>query len=169
MERVEDLADVLAYHSFEALELARASGGDLAGLEERALRFLVLAGDRAKGLDPARAGVMYERALSLAPEGDPIRGEILHDLGYVEFQRGRYRRSRDLLQEAIPALYAAGKPARAADVKVFLRRRPRHDRAIEGPIGVCSTRRSSSSRASHQGRSSSAPMRGGRAGTPHRA
>ena len=119
-ERVEDLADVLAYHSFEALELARASGGDLTGLEERALRFLVLAGDRAKGLDPVQAGVMYERALSLASEGDPIRGEILHDLGYVEFQRGRYRRSRALLREAIPALQAAGKPARAADVKVLL-------------------------------------------------
>ena len=84
------------------------------------MRFLILAGDRAKDLDPAQALVMYERALSLAPEGDPVRAEILHDLGFVEFTRGRYGRSRDLLQEAIPALRAAGKPARAADANVLL-------------------------------------------------
>ena len=77
--RVEDLADVLAYHSFEALELTRASGGDVSGLEQQALRFLVLAGDRARNLDTAQAVVMYERALELAPEGDPVRGEILHE------------------------------------------------------------------------------------------
>ncbi|MGZ8601432.1 MAG: adenylate/guanylate cyclase domain-containing protein [Actinomycetota bacterium] len=119
-ERVEDLADVLAYHSFEALELARASGGELTGLEQQALRFLVLAGERARGLDAPQAQGMFERALELATEGDPVRAEILRDLAGVEWSRGRFGRSRELLEEAIPALLAAGRPARAADAKVML-------------------------------------------------
>jgi class 3 adenylate cyclase/tetratricopeptide (TPR) repeat protein len=119
-ERLVDLADVLAYHSFEALELTRASGGGTSSLERQALRFLVLAGARARSLDPAQALVMYERALSLAHEGDPVRAEILASLGLVEFLRGRFGRSRDLLEEAIPALHAAGQPARAADAKALL-------------------------------------------------
>ena len=118
--RGEDLADVLAYHSFEALKLSRASGAAVSGLERQALRFLVLAGDRATSLDPAQAQVMYERALSLAPEGDPVRAETLASLGYVEFLLGRFGRSRELLEEAIPALHAAGQPARAAEVKCLL-------------------------------------------------
>ena len=85
-----------------------------------ALRFLVLAGDRANNLDAAQAVVMYERALELAPEGDPVRGEILHELALVEWSRGRFGRSRELLEEAIPSLHAAGRPARAADSKVLL-------------------------------------------------
>ena len=118
--RVEDVADVLAYHSFEALGLARASGGDVSGLEQRALRFLVLAGDRASNLDVAHARVMYERALELASEEDPTRGEILHGLAFVEYSSGRYGRSRELLEESIPSLQAADRPARAADSKVLL-------------------------------------------------
>ncbi len=119
-ERLEDLADVLAYHSFEALELTRASGGEVSGLEREALRFLVLAGDRAGGLDATQAGVMYERALALAHDGDPVRAEILRHLAGVELSRGRFGRSRELLEEALPALHAAGDPAGAADAKVFL-------------------------------------------------
>ena len=118
--RVADLADVLAYHSFEALELTRASGGDVSGLEQQALRFLVLAGDRASNLDTAQAVVMYERALELTPEGDPVRGEVLNALALVEWSRGRYGRSRELLEEAIPSLHAADRPARAASSKAFL-------------------------------------------------
>ncbi|HET6713428.1 MAG TPA: adenylate/guanylate cyclase domain-containing protein [Actinomycetota bacterium] len=118
--RVEDLADVLAYHWFEALELTRASGGEVSGLERQALRFLVLAGDRARGLEASQAQAMYERALGLAPEGDPVRAEILRDLAGVEWSRGHFGRSRELLEEAIPALLAAGRPARAADAKVML-------------------------------------------------
>ena len=117
---MEDLAEVLAYHSLEAVELTRAWGGETSALERQALRFLVLAGDRASSLDPRQAVVGYERALELAPEGDPVRAEILASLGVVEFLRGRFGRSRDFLEEAIPALRAACRPARAAEVKGFL-------------------------------------------------
>jgi class 3 adenylate cyclase len=56
-ERVEDLADVLAYHYSTALDLARAAGQaeQAAELEAPALRFLGLAGERALGLDTAAA------------------------------------------------------------------------------------------------------------------
>ena len=49
--RVEDFADVLAYHYATALELARAAGDteQAAELEAPALRFLILAGERALG------------------------------------------------------------------------------------------------------------------------
>ena len=55
--RVEDLADVLAYHYSTALDLARAAGeADWAAeLEAPARRFLTLAGERAFGLDTTAA------------------------------------------------------------------------------------------------------------------
>src|SRR5439155_8432847 len=70
-ERVEDLADVLAYHYSTALELARAAGqtDQATELEAPALRFLTLAGERALGLDTAAALGNFERALALAPPG----------------------------------------------------------------------------------------------------
>ncbi len=72
-ERVEDLADVLAYHYATALELAKAAGqtGQASELEAPALKFLSLAGERALGLDTAAALSNLERALALAPEGHP--------------------------------------------------------------------------------------------------
>ena len=119
-ERAEDVADVLAYHYLEALELARAAGGDAAELEERALRFLSLAGDRAANLDPARAQTMYEQALDLAPPGDPARPGILLGLADVLRLMNRYARSRGLLESAIPGFLEIGEPARAAEAKVLL-------------------------------------------------
>src|SRR5438445_12468535 len=56
-ERVEDLAEVLAHHYLQALELAEAAG-DAAQAEELAAparRLPALAGERALGLDPAQA------------------------------------------------------------------------------------------------------------------
>ena len=72
-DRVEDLADVLAYHYATALELARAAGqaDQAATLEEPARRFLALAGERALGLDTTAALTNLERALALTPVGPP--------------------------------------------------------------------------------------------------
>ncbi len=71
--RVEDLADMLAYHYTAALDLARRTGNtdQAAELEAPALRFLTLAGERALGLDTAAALASFERALMLTPEGHP--------------------------------------------------------------------------------------------------
>ena len=66
-ERVEDLAEVLAHHYLQALEVAEAAG-DTEQAEELALparRFLTLAGERALGLDTAQAEARLARALQL--------------------------------------------------------------------------------------------------------
>ena len=82
-ERVEDLADVLAYHYATALELAQAAGQteQASELEAPALKFLSLAGERALGLDTAAALANLERALALAPPGHPERPEALARFG----------------------------------------------------------------------------------------
>jgi predicted ATPase len=64
-ERVEDLAEVLAYHYLQALELADAAGDaeHARQLATPARRFLALAGERALGLDAAQAEpVLRERS-----------------------------------------------------------------------------------------------------------
>jgi class 3 adenylate cyclase/tetratricopeptide (TPR) repeat protein len=74
-ERVADHAEVLAHHYATALALARATGAteDAISLQELAARFQVLAGDRAMGLDVARADAYYQRALQHYPPSDPRR------------------------------------------------------------------------------------------------
>ena len=77
--RVEDLADVLAYHYATALDLARAAGETdrAAELEAPARRFLTLAGERALGLDTTAALTNLERALALTPPTHPGRPDAL--------------------------------------------------------------------------------------------
>src|SRR5206468_2181168 len=72
-ERVEDLAELLAHHYLQAVELAEAAG-DGEQAEELAVparRFLALAGERALGLDTAQAEERLARALELTPTEDP--------------------------------------------------------------------------------------------------
>ncbi|CAN5212894.1 hypothetical protein BH09ACT13_BH09ACT13_16470 [soil metagenome] len=78
-ERAEDLADVLAYHTTEALELAESAGlaAEAGELRESARRYLVLAGERAMRLDVGRAHELFERALQLTPPGHDERPRIL--------------------------------------------------------------------------------------------
>ncbi len=71
-ERIEDMADVLAYHTTEAISLAEAAGdaGLAAAVAPRAGRYALLAGERALGLDAMRAVQLLERAVELSPEND---------------------------------------------------------------------------------------------------
>jgi tetratricopeptide (TPR) repeat protein len=72
-DRLEDLAEVLAHHYLQALDLAEASGdtAQAGELARPARRFLTLAGDRALGLDTAQAEARLARALELTPPDDP--------------------------------------------------------------------------------------------------
>jgi class 3 adenylate cyclase/tetratricopeptide (TPR) repeat protein len=108
--RVEDLADVLAYHYATALDLARAAGQNeqASEVEAPALRFLSLAGERALGLNTAAALAHLERALQLAQPGHPERPEALVQFGAAAFQAGRSAEAAAALEEAIDSLRAKG-------------------------------------------------------------
>ena len=115
-ERVEDLADVLAYHYETALELAQAAGQNIqaAELEAPALRFLSLAGERALGLDTAAAIASSERALALNPEGHPERAAALARFGEAAFHASRLAEAAEALEEAARLFREAGDRRAAA-------------------------------------------------------
>jgi class 3 adenylate cyclase/tetratricopeptide (TPR) repeat protein len=115
-DRVEDLADVLAYHYATGLELARAAGQteQAAELETPALRFLGLAGDRALGLDTEAALESFERALALTPTDHPERAAGLARFGEAAQYAGRFGDAKDALEEAISAFRGTGDLAAAA-------------------------------------------------------
>jgi class 3 adenylate cyclase len=102
-DRVEDVADVLAYHYTTALDLTQAAGDtdDAAGLESQTWRFLTLAGGRALNLDSSRAVALLERALSLTPSGHPDRGATLVLFARAIELAGRYADSAVALEEAL--------------------------------------------------------------------
>ena len=105
-ERVEDLADVLAFHYTRALDLARAAGetGEADELEGPALRFLSKAGERALGLDTEAALSNLERALALTSPEHPERPAVLALFGEVAAQASRLTESAAALEESIAAL-----------------------------------------------------------------
>jgi class 3 adenylate cyclase/tetratricopeptide (TPR) repeat protein len=108
--RVEDLADVLAYHYATAFELARAAGESerASQLEAPALRFLGLAAERALGLDTAAALASSEHALALAPVGHPDRAPALARFGGAVFHAGRFSDAAEALEEAIASFRVRG-------------------------------------------------------------
>ncbi|MFZ0323858.1 MAG: adenylate/guanylate cyclase domain-containing protein [Actinomycetes bacterium] len=121
--RLEDLADVLAYHYATAHSLAVAAGdNDLAAeLADPALRFLTLAGDRAVSLDTAAAVVAYEQALTLTPPGHPNRANTLTRFGRAALEAARYGDAASALDEAIRRFREAGDLRAAAEAMSRLR------------------------------------------------
>ena len=121
-DRVEDLADILAYHSLQALDLTRAAGqADAAReLEAPALRFLVLAGERALNLDTVSADASLRRALELAPNGHPERARILALGAHGAEMRGDVSEAVPLYEEAIAAYRATGDDAKADEATLGL-------------------------------------------------
>gem|GEM_PF-122443 len=119
-ERVEDLSEILAYHYEAALHLARASGEQGEDLEAQALRFLLLAGGRALGLDTAKAEAHFARALALAPEGNPARPGLLVRWAEAARHAGRDAEAARSLREAIAAYRERGDRAETARAMVPL-------------------------------------------------
>ena len=115
-ERVEDLAEVLAYHYLEALELTEAAGGteQAEELAVSARRFLALAGERALGLDTAQAEARLARALELTPADDPEWPELLVRWADAALQAGRSREAADALDLALASLRDRGETETAA-------------------------------------------------------
>ena len=105
-DRVDDLADLLAHHYTQALEIARAAGRpeEADELAAAARRFLRLAGERAVGLDTARAGTRFEQALALMRDDDPGRPELVLRSAEVALHAGRPREAAEALEAVLPEL-----------------------------------------------------------------
>ena len=106
-DRLEDQAEILVYHYGEALELFRAAGEERPEIEASLVRFLLLAGDRAMGLDIPAAEAAYRRALATMSDG-AVRAGVLVKLGDALQPLGRLQESVAAYEEAIPTLLAAG-------------------------------------------------------------
>jgi class 3 adenylate cyclase/tetratricopeptide (TPR) repeat protein len=113
--RLEDHAEMVAHHYVNALELARASRETVAGLEERTVRALREAGERAQTLNAlAHAANYLRQARALAPEDADLLlryGRVLHlqdHSGEAELTHARDR------------LLAAGNLAAAAEATLLL-------------------------------------------------
>jgi class 3 adenylate cyclase/tetratricopeptide (TPR) repeat protein len=121
-DRVEDVADVLAHHYSTALDLARAVGDDAQSseLEGPALRFLVLAGERALDLDVSAAVGLLERALALSPPGHTDRPTVLRRYGAATNASGRTKDAIAAYEEALDGFRAAGDALATADVLMRL-------------------------------------------------
>jgi DNA-binding SARP family transcriptional activator/tetratricopeptide (TPR) repeat protein len=117
--RREDHVELLAHHYAQALELARAIGGETGELEERARSTLRDAGDHAASLGALPSAVrFYGQALELWPEDDPERGVLLlrraHARLFTEID------VEEELQAAAESLLAAGDRLRAAEATALL-------------------------------------------------
>jgi class 3 adenylate cyclase/tetratricopeptide (TPR) repeat protein len=121
-ERVEDLADVLAHHSLQALELTRAAGqtDETEELEAAARRYLALAGERALALDVDRAEQSLARALALTPAGHPERARLLERWAQAAQQQNRLQEAREALEEALAHYREQGERVAAGRVLTAL-------------------------------------------------
>jgi len=108
-DRVGDHSEVLVHHYTQALDLAKAVGDvEIQRLVEPTRRFLILAGDRAIDLDPARAGDYFRRALDLLPPGHPQRPPTLIKAGNNAHSAGSLDEGQRLYEEAITEARNAG-------------------------------------------------------------
>jgi class 3 adenylate cyclase len=127
-ERVEDLAEVLAHHYLQALELVEALGDadQAAELAAPTRHFLALAGERALGLDTEQAEARLARAVELAPLADPERAVLTVRWAEAATQAGHFLEAAESLDAAFPSLYAHGDPeitARALQLRSRLSNR----------------------------------------------
>jgi class 3 adenylate cyclase len=122
-ERVEDLADVLAYHYLEAFELARAAGEPAFAneLQPDARRMLVLAGERATSLDQAKADAFFRRALDLYEPDDPAQAPLLVRAARTAATLSGTQSERDA-ERAAELFLAAGDELGAAEALLDLTR-----------------------------------------------
>jgi class 3 adenylate cyclase/tetratricopeptide (TPR) repeat protein len=105
-ERAEDLAEVLAHHYVQALELTRVAGHPEKAKElaPSAVHYLALAGERALALDVESAEANLAKALAFCPASDPERASLLERWAHAAQQQGRLQEARAAFDEAI-ALY----------------------------------------------------------------
>ena len=116
-ERLDDLAEVLAHHTGEALALAEAARDGVlqAEVTPLAARHFLLAGRHAVGLDTARALGLLDRALALTPADDPSFPLVLLRWAEAAETSGRPREAADALRRAAAAFEERGDVVRAGE------------------------------------------------------
>ena len=139
-----DLADVLAHHYVQALELTRAAGQteEREELEARAIRYLALSGGRALPLDVTRAETHLGKALELAPAAYPERPLLLERWAQAALQQGRLQEAKEALEEAL-AVYrereesvAAGRVLTALSTVLWRQGDPREEEAVAEAVAL---------------------------------
>jgi class 3 adenylate cyclase/tetratricopeptide (TPR) repeat protein len=120
-QRADDQAEILAVHYTTALGLAQAAHDPGAGeLADKAARYLMLAGDRAMGIDVAAAERHYAHALQLTNGSHPQRAELLVRHGEALQQRGRLPEAARAYEQAIELFRARGQgPSLAAAMGAY--------------------------------------------------
>jgi class 3 adenylate cyclase/tetratricopeptide (TPR) repeat protein len=120
-ERASDHAELLAHHYLSALELADAAGkSDTAILRQQATRTLVMAGDRAMGLDAARASGYYQHALDLMGAEDSARAGLLVLAGQAMQEHLGHGPSIPVFEEATRLASVAEDPLTAGRAWLYL-------------------------------------------------
>ncbi len=114
-DRVADHAEILAAHYTTALELAQAAKDPSAGeLAASAARYLMLAGDRAMGIDVEAGERHYAKALTMTGSEHADRAELLVRYGEALRLRARFRAAAAAFEQAIAAFQANGDVRKAA-------------------------------------------------------
>jgi tetratricopeptide (TPR) repeat protein len=114
-ERSADHAEILAAHYTTALELAQAAKDPRAGeLASSTARYLMLAGDRAVGIDVEAAERHYTKAFAMTGPDHPDRAELLARYGEALRLRARFREATAAFEQAIAAFQANADVRRAA-------------------------------------------------------
>jgi class 3 adenylate cyclase/tetratricopeptide (TPR) repeat protein len=122
-ERLEDLAEVLAYHTVEALQLAETTRDESVKTKAlpRARRYAFLAGERALGLDAAKAVELLGKALTLTPGDDREHPVVLARWGEAMLDSGaRDKEAVNVLEEAVEAFRRTGDVEAAAQTLLTL-------------------------------------------------
>jgi class 3 adenylate cyclase/tetratricopeptide (TPR) repeat protein len=101
-DRVADVAEILAEHTTQALDLAQATGN--APLVEQvspaARRYAMLAAHKVLPLDAVRAVALLDRALSLTAPEEPTYPDVLVLWGQAAIQVSRLREAAKAFQQA---------------------------------------------------------------------
>jgi tetratricopeptide (TPR) repeat protein len=117
-ERVEDVADLLAYHYGAALELNEAAGVTerLDELRAQTVRYLGQAGERALSLDIDQAERHLAHALDLCADTDPQRAVLLERWAQAAHPQGHLQEARAALEESLELYRRQSDPVAAGRV-----------------------------------------------------
>jgi class 3 adenylate cyclase/tetratricopeptide (TPR) repeat protein len=119
-DRAEDRAEMLAHHFVAALDFARASGQETAGLEQQARLAFRDAGERALALSAVTTALQFfTRALDLWPTDDPDWPALVlrHAQADLSIRQGG---AYPLLTPALERMLASGDVETAAEAEAVL-------------------------------------------------